>query len=80
MWSIHVVHLLLSQNRCNCKLHSLEGDGILAVVWFAVPDEEAGLFAGLQLKLGLLARHAAMVPAEGVESKKYYFSSAFHQV
>lgn len=50
--------------RCTFLLHSLEGDGVLAVVRLAVPDQEASLFAGLQPTLGLLASHTAVVPAE----------------
>lgn len=50
--------------RCTFRLHSLEGDGVLAVVRLAVPDQEAGLPAGLQLELRLLTSHTAVVPAE----------------
>lgn len=52
------------QPSCSSAQDSLEGDRVLAVVRLAVPDQEAGLFAGLQLELSLLPGHAAMVPAE----------------
>lgn len=57
-------------------LHSLEGDRVLAVVRLAVPDQEAGLLAGLQLELGLLAGHTAMVPAEtrGTREEDHHLS------
>lgn len=59
----------VSQCRCNYRLHSLEGDGVLAAVWLAVPDQEAGLFAGLQLELCLLTSHTSVVPAEDGETR-----------
>lgn len=55
---------------CASRLYSLEGDRILAAVWLAVPDQEAGLSAGLQLELRLLASHTAMVPAETQRGRK----------
>lgn len=52
----------LSHDDVDTPLARFEGDGVLAVVRFAVPDQEAGFFAGQQLKLCLLASHIAMVP------------------
>lgn len=57
------------QLSCSSALDSLEGDRVLAVVRLAVPDQEAGLFAGLQLELCLLPGHTAMVPAETPEKE-----------
>lgn len=77
----------LGNNDMNAALACFEGDGVLAVVRLAVPDQEAGLFAGLQLELRLLASHTAMIPAEtevGVRgsqgSQGDYISSAIDQV
>lgn len=58
-----------TQPSCSSTLDSLEGDRVLAVVRLAVPHQEAGLSAGLQLELSLLPAHAAMVPAEARERK-----------